>query len=60
MPGGGEIVPDTLGRLRVNRERVLSFPLANDSERIEAAILVQVANPEASDFGPPEARLKPY
>ncbi len=38
VAGGGEVDPNSLGRLRVDGEGVLLRPLGDDAERIKAAV----------------------
>jgi hypothetical protein len=52
VPGIDKIVPDSLCRLRMDGERVFPGTLVDDAERVEAAVLVQVADSELRDLGP--------
>ncbi len=51
--GGGAVGPDPLGRLRVDGHGVLLGSLVDDTERIETAVHVPVADCQACDLGPP-------
>jgi hypothetical protein len=58
MPRGLQIGAKTCGGLWVNRERISPATLAGDAQRIEAAVLVQVADLERRDLGAPQSDLQ--
>ena len=58
VAGGVKIGPDPLGRLRVDGHGLLLRSLADDTEHIEPAVPVQIADCQLCDLGPPQASLK--
>jgi hypothetical protein len=59
MTGHIYIGTNACNGLRVDRQRVAGAALAVDAQRIEAAVLVQVADGERGDFGVPQTDLQP-
>jgi hypothetical protein len=58
VPRGLQIGAKTCGGLRIDRERVATAALARDAQRIEAAVLVQIADLERGDLGAAQADLQ--
>ena len=60
VASGVEVGPDPLGGLRVDGQGVLLGALANNAERVETAVDVQIANAKRRNFGPAQADLEPH
>lgn len=50
--GGVEVGPESQERLRVDGQGVFLGTLANNAERVETTVDVQIANAKRRDFGP--------
>ena len=58
VPGGLQIGAEPRDGLRVDRQRVAPTALADDAQRVEAPVLVQIPNRERGDLGAAESDLQ--